>query len=485
MTSERLDFDASVLQQLRDIKEATGLSEVSGDVCPGDIFVACSQHNDQRERHIAQAIEAGAVGLVIDEQSKSPLDTAVPVIRVADLAATRGILASQFYGDPSANIECVGITGTNGKTSIAYHVSDLTNALGKRGGYCGTLGSGLLGSLTLGAMTTPPPVTLQKQFAHFREQGVERVALEVSSHALDQNRARDVRFDVGVFSNLTRDHLDYHKTMEQYAAAKAKMFTTWPLKLAVINADDDMGRKLIGCVRASEVLSYGGSGDISWRATSVRRGMHVLFDTPWGRLESTLPLAAEFAVANVAAAIGVLLGSGHAITDLGDALTRMRTVPGRMEVVAGAYGTPKVVVDYAHTPDALKKVLTGLAAQCRGRLICVVGCGGNRDRGKRPEMAEAASNLSDHLWLTSDNPRDEAPADILQDMLSGLSAQQRQRTSTVEDRGAAIAQAVGSASVDDLVVIAGKGHEDTQEIAGVKYPFSDVAHVENMFKEKA
>ena len=145
-----------------------------------------------------------------------------------------------------------GTTGTNGKTSIAYHVSDLTNALGKRGGYCGTLGSGLPGSLTLGAMTTPPPVTLQKQFAHFREQGVERVALEVSSHALDQNRARDVRFDVGVFSNLTRDHLDYHKTMEQYAAAKAKMFTTWPLKLAVINSDDDMGRKLIGCVHASK-----------------------------------------------------------------------------------------------------------------------------------------------------------------------------------------------------------------------------------------
>jgi UDP-N-acetylmuramoyl-L-alanyl-D-glutamate--2,6-diaminopimelate ligase len=156
-----------------------------------------------------------------------------------------------------------------------------------------------------------------------------------------------------------------------------------------------------------------------------------------------------------------------------------------MEVVPGAYGTPKVVVDYAHTPDALEKVLTGLAAQCRGRLICVAGCGGNRDRGKRPEMAQVASNLSDHLWLTSDNPRDEAPADILHDMLSGLSMEQRQHASAVEDRGAAIAQAVRSASVDDLVVIAGKGHEDTQEIAGVKYPFSDVAYVENMFKENA
>ena len=485
MTSERLSFDASALQQLRDIDEITGLSEVSGDVSPGDVFVACSQNSEQRQGHIDQAIQAGAVGLVIDDQAEAPENLGLPVIRVSDLAARRGILASHFYGDPSADIECVGITGTNGKTSIAYHVSDLTNALGKRGGYSGTLGSGSPGALTSAFMTTPPPVTLQRQFAHFREQGVERVALEVSSHALDQNRARDVHFDVGVFSNLTRDHLDYHQTMERYAAAKAKMFTTWPLKLAVINADDDMGRKFIGCARASEVLSYGPSGDISWRATSVRRGMHVLFDTPWGRLESTLPLAADFAVANVAAAIGVLLGSGHAITDLGDALGRMRTVPGRMEVVAGVYGTPKVVVDYAHTPDALEKVLTGLAAQCRGRLICVVGCGGNRDRGKRPEMARAASNLSDHLWLTSDNPRDEAPADILQDMLRGLSEQQRRHVSTVEDRGAAIAQAIGSASVDDLVVIAGKGHEDTQEIAGVKHPFSDVAHVENIFKENA
>ncbi len=483
--NERFGIAATLLQQIRNVDEATGLSEVSGDVCPGDLFVACSQNKKQREQHIAEATQAGAVGLIIDEQASVPTNYRLPVIRVADLAARRGMLASQFYGDPTADIECVGITGTNGKTSIAYHVSDLTNILGKRGGYCGTLGIGAPGSLIEGSMTTPAPVTLQKRFAAFREQGVDRVAVEVSSHALDQDRARDVHFDIGVFSNLTRDHLDYHQTMEKYAAAKSKMFTTWPLKLAVINADDEMGRNLIGCVRASEVLSYGASGDISWRAAPVRRGMHVLFDTPWGRIESTLPVAAEFAVANVAAAIGVLLGSGHAVTDLGDALTRMRTVPGRLEVVAGAHGTPKVVVDYAHTPDALEKVLTALANQCRGQLICVVGCGGNRDRGKRPEMARVASSISDRLWLTSDNPRDEAPGAILQDMLSGLSEQQRLRVLAVEDRGASIVQALGFAGVDDLVVIVGKGHEDTQEIAGVKYPFSDVDVVKNFFKENA
>ena len=220
--NERFGIAATLLQQIRNVDEATGLSEVSGDVCPGDLFVACSQNKKQREQHIAEATQAGAVGLIIDEQASVPTNYRLPVIRVADLAARRGMLASQFYGDPTADIECVGITGTNGKTSIAYHVSDLTNILGKRGGYCGTLGIGAPGSLIEGSMTTPAPVTLQKRFAAFREQGVDRVAVEVSSHALDQDRARDVHFDIGVFSNLTRDHLDYHQTMEKYAAAKAR-----------------------------------------------------------------------------------------------------------------------------------------------------------------------------------------------------------------------------------------------------------------------
>lgn len=478
-------FDTNMLERLRATARGGGLTESSGDVLPGDIFIACALELGQRQRHIDQAIDNGAVGLIVDATTEAPNVTKLPIFQIADLTASRGALASAFYRDPSNLIECVGITGTNGKTSIAYHIANLSSLLGTRCGYSGTLGWGELDALAHSNMTTAPPVALQKQFAEFATLGVQRVALEVSSHALDQDRAANVHLNVGVFSNLTRDHLDYHRTPERYAAAKAKLFSAWPLKLAVINADDELGCRLIACARASEVLSYGMSGDISWRATSIRKGMHVLFDTPWGRLECALPVAAEFAIANVAAAIGVLLGSGCSLQELGDALEQLVTVPGRMQVVDGAYGTPKVIIDYAHTPDAVSKVLASLASQCRGRLICVVGCGGNRDRGKRPEMAQAAASLSDVLWFTSDNPRDEDPELILQDMLGGLSTEQRRTVNTVADRGAAITAAIESANSEDLVVIAGKGHESTQEIAGVKYPFNDGAFVKNLFEENA
>lgn len=477
--------NAKTVLELQQIDQIKGLSEESAAVVPGDVFFACASCDERRQAHINQAAQAGAVGLVIDQDASAPAQYQLPVIRVAGLAQRRGAIAAAFYGDPSQHIECIGITGTNGKTSIAYHIASLSNAMSKPCGYSGTLGSGQLDALKSDAMTTAPPVTLQRQFSDFQSMGIQRVALEVSSHALAQERAREVHMDVGVFSNLTRDHLDYHTTMDHYAAAKTKLFTQWPLQLAVINADDEIGRKLVTCARATQVLSYGASGDISWRGTSVRRGMHVIFDTPWGRLESTLPVAVDFAVANVAAAVGVLLGSGHSLHSVSEALAEMLPVPGRMQVVDGVYGTPKVIVDYAHTPDALAKVLAGLALQCRGRLICVVGCGGNRDRGKRPEMAQAAASHSDQLWLTSDNPRDEDPLSILRDMLGGLDAEQLQTVSAEVERGKAIAQAIASANSDDVVVIAGKGHEDTQEIAGVKTPFNDVAFVEHLFKENA
>lgn len=481
----RVEIDPAILAQLEAIEGVVGLSESSNEVAAGDVFVACARDDAQRQSHIDQAVSRGAVAVLLDAQATAPTQPQVPLLYVPKLAAQRGALAAAFYDDPSQQIQCVGITGTNGKTSIAHHVCSLSNALGTPSGYSGTLGWGSLQALMPSAVTTAAAVTLQRQFANFRQLGLQRAAVEISSHALDQQRAAALHLNVGVFSNLTRDHLDYHGSMEHYAAAKAKMFTTWPLQLAVINADDDMGRKLLTCARASEVLSYGSSGDIAWRATAVRKGMHVLFDTPWGRLESTLPVAAEFAVANIAAAIGVLLGSGHCVQDLAHALEQMQSVPGRMQVVAGAYGTPKVIVDYAHTPDALEKVLGQLAAHCRGKLICVVGCGGNRDRGKRPQMAQTAAQYADRLWFTSDNPRDESPDRILQDMLRGLTTAKQEKTQTLEDRGAAITAAVQSAGVDDVVVIAGKGHEQHQEIAGVQYPFSDVAYVENLFKENS
>lgn len=470
-------------QQIRQIKGVKGLSEESSQVRQGDVFVACAKDPTNRAQHIKQAIENGAVGVVVDGQATAVEVSGLPLIQVPDLASRRGVLAADFYAYPSKQLECVGVTGTNGKTSIAYHVANLSNLLGIHSGYSGTLGNGALEQLSPSSMTTPPPITLQRVIASFQNQGLRRAAFEISSHALDQGRAKQVELDVGVFSNLTRDHLDYHQSMEKYAEAKSRLFTDWPLKLAVINADDELGRRLITCCRADEVISFGAAGDIAWRATGVRRGMHVLFDTPWGRLEITLPVAAEFALANVAASIGVLLGLGHRIDELSQVLPRLHPIPGRMQVIDGEFGTPKVIVDFAHTPDALTKVLAALSSQCRGRLICIVGCGGDRDQGKRAAMGAAAVDGADRVWLTSDNPRSEDPQQIIRDMQVGFSAQQQAKVTALADRGDAISQAIANASSDDILLIAGKGHENTQEICGIKHAFSDVEFVEKLFKE--
>lgn len=475
----------ALAQDLLAIPRVQGLCEISSLVHPGDAFIACAKDPLQRAAHIDQGIRAGAAAVVIDALAEGLEAAPIPMVRIPNLAEQRGALAAEFYHHPTKTIECIGITGTNGKTSIAHHVTSLSEALGLPAGYIGTLGIGPLRQLTPSTMTTPSPVTLQRSLAEFHSAGLQRAALEISSHALDQDRAKDVALAVGVFSNLTRDHLDYHQSMERYAQAKSKLFSGWPLKLAVLNADDEMGRSLMACCRAEQVLSFGGAGDIRWRSTSVRQGMHALFDTPWGRLEAILPVAADFALSNVAAAISVLLGLGHSIEALAQALPKLQPVPGRMQVVAGDFGRPKVIVDFAHTPDAVAKVLAALAPQCRGKLICVLGCGGDRDRGKRPEMARVAAQGADQVWLTSDNPRNESPEQILQDMLAGLDTKAHAKTETVVDRGQAITKAIDQANADDIVLIAGKGHEQTQEIQGVKHAFNDVALVDALFKENA
>lgn len=475
----------AVLDQIRSLPQALGLSESSLSVEAGDVFVACATNDETRLQHMETASQAGAVAYVIDAEATPPSHPSLPTFQMNQLAKRRGTLAAKFYADPSQQMTCIGITGTNGKTSIAYHLADLGNRLNVPTGYSGTLGWGAPGALVDSDMTTAPPVLLQRQFAAMAHEGMEQIAIEVSSHALDQDRAQEIHMDIAVFSNLTRDHLDYHGSMQKYAAAKTKLFTNWPLQLAVINSDDELGRKLMTCARAEQILSYGDGGDIAWRAMTAREGMQVSFETPWGRLESMLPLAGEFAVANAAAAIAVLLGSGYAIADLEDALTRLHPVPGRMQVLGKQHGMPKVIVDYAHTPDALDKVLAALCDQVQGRLICIVGCGGNRDKGKRAEMAQVVAARANRAWFTSDNPRDESPEAILQDMLNGLTSQQQRAVHVEQDRASAIALAIQSAGPDDVIVIAGKGHESTQEIDGIKYPFSDAQVAQKIMKENA
>ena len=459
-----------------------GLCENSTMVLANDIFIASATDSKQREEHIKQAVSAGAVAVLYDQGSTAPVQRGVPMLGVENLAARKSALAVKFYAAPSANIQCIGVTGTNGKTSIGFHVANFSDILGVPCGYCGTLGWGRVERLSEAALTTPNAVEMQRRIASLYANNIPRLALEVSSHALAQGRIDDVKIDVAVFSNLTRDHLDFHKTMDDYGRAKARLFTQWPLKLAVINSDDAFGRSLAVTNRAQEVISYGKGGDVSWRASPVSKGMDVKFATPWGKVSCLLPVVADFAIANIAASLAVMMGMGHRLSDASNALQNMSVVPGRMQVLAGGPKSPKVVVDYAHTPDSVHKVLAAIRPQCRGKVICVVGCGGDRDRGKRPEMAKLACAGSDIVWLTSDNPRSENPESIIQDMLVGVASDVTNKVHIQVDRAKCIQAAIESAGSDDVVLIAGKGHENTQEILGQHNHFSDVEFAEKILR---
>ena len=447
----------------------TGLSEDSRTVDSGDAFVAVRGESADGHDYAAQAVGRGAVCILAEREFPG---LSVPVVRVVDLGERRGALAARFYGEPSRGVRCVGVTGTNGKTSIAHHIADLAGGLGQRAGYLGTLGWGEIGRLMPAALTTADAIATQRRLACLRQRGCAWACLEASSHALAQGRVDEVRFDSAVFSNLTRDHLDYHADFAAYGAAKRRLFEFRTVRLAVINVDDAFGRELAAGLDGPEVITVGrNGGDLSWDRVSFHdTGVSARLTSPWGTEEIDLPVFGEFSLANVAAAIGVLAGGGLAFGELAECAGRLTGVPGRMEFFREP-GSPTVVVDYAHTPDALENALAALAAHCRGRLICVIGCGGNRDRGKRPLMARAAAAAADAVWLTSDNPRSEEPAAIIADMREGLTGNAETREEV--DRAAAITGAIAFAEPRDLVVVAGKGHETTQEIGGCRRPFSD------------
>ena len=528
-----------------------GLAEDSRAIEPGEGFIALKGSEADGHAYAAQAVERGAV-CVLAEHRIQNLD--VPVVEVAGLRARRGALAARLYGYPSRKLRCVGVTGTNGKTSIAHHVADLAGGLGWRTGYLGTLGWGELGDLKPAALTTADAVATQKRLARLRDQGCAWACLEASSHALAQGRVDDVDFEYALFSNLTRDHLDYHADFAAYGAAKRRLFEFPSIRVALVNVDDPFGRELAGSLSGAEVITIGrGKADLSWDEVEYHQaGLRARLSSPWGQARIEIPAFGEFALANVAAAIGVLAAGGLSFTELVEQAQTLAGVPGRMEFFR-APGRPTVVVDYAHTPDALSNVLAALARHCPGRLICVIGCGGNRDAGKRPLMAQAAASAADTLWLTSDNPRWEDPCAIIDQMRAGLGDTHRglgdthrirsvgdthlgdthhireevDRGAAIDglgglgdthrglggvgdtrcglgdthrigvgdthlgdthrirsvgdthhireevDRAAAIAGAIDEAGPQDLVLIAGKGHETRQEIRGCRKPFSD------------
>lgn len=458
----------------------SGLTDDSRKVAPGDLFLAAPGAELDGRAFIVDAIARHA-GAVLAEPPANVQGIEVPVIEVADLGQRKGEIASRFYGEPSESLLIVAITGTNGKTSCSQFVADALGKSGKPCGIVGTLGYGKPGALREAGLTTPGAIELQKRLSSLLAEGCEAVSLEASSHGLAQGRLNGTAIDIGVFTNITRDHLDYHDTFAGYKRAKQLLFE-WPgLKGAVINGDDEFGRSLAASMPAGvQTITYSlesSACDVFCSDVSYRKdGFDAEVMTPWGGGAVSSNLLGKFNVSNLLATISVLGLLEYDLSETLSIASALATVPGRMDRIARE-GAPVVVIDYAHTPDALEKALEALASHCQGSLWCVVGCGGDRDRGKRPQMGRIASTLADHAIITDDNPRTEDSAVIIADILEGVD----QTTVTVEpDRATAIRLAISGAGKDDIVLIAGKGHEDYQEVNGKKLFFSDYVEVEKI-----
>ncbi len=462
--------------------KATSLCADSRAVAPGDVFVAFPGARADGRRFIADAVARGAAAVLWERQGAEAPAIAVPNLAVDDMQALSGWLAHLVYGRPSEKLWTVGVTGTNGKTSVSQWIAQAFAQLERRCAVIGTLGCGFPGHLEESLNTTPDALALHRLFAGYLAQGAQAAAMEVSSIGLHQGRVNGVHFDVAVFTNLTRDHLEYHGSMEAYGAAKEQLFAAPGLKAAVLNLDDALGRKiardLVG--RGVPVTGYTLRGEVApgvdvllaaENIAATPRGLRFTAVTPQGRADIEAALVGEFNVANLLAVMGTLLASGVPLHRAAAVLRRLTSSPGRMQAVGGE-GQPLAVIDYAHTPDALDKALTalrGTAVARGGRLVCIFGCGGNRDPGKRPQMGDVAARRADAVILTSDNPRDEDPQAILADIVRGAPGAR-----TIADRGEAIRAALAEADARDVVLIAGKGHESYQEIAGRRLPFSDV-----------
>lgn len=450
-----------------------GLCQDSREVTPGMLFCARRGLQHKGIDFVPAAVAAGAAAVLVDRSEFAECPAVdVPVVAVDDLAAQLGLIAARFYGKPSEKICVVGITGTNGKTSCAHFLAQALNQLGRKTALIGTVGNGFPGQLDVATHTTPDAIRVQLMLAEFVSAGAEAVVMEVSSHALEQYRVTGVQFKYGLFTNLTRDHLDYHGTMQAYGAAKAKLFTDYPLSGALINRDDPFGRDLLARDDLmGEAFAVGRSqGDLHLRAYRLTpEGLEGELRSRIGIIPFCNTLLGEFNLDNLLLVAGVLLMEGFSAQQISRTLSGLKAVPGRMEAIKAA-GQPLVIIDYAHTPDALEKALQGARAHCKGVLWCVFGCGGDRDTGKRTLMGEIADRLADQVVITSDNPRGEDPDTIIAMVASGV----RRHLPVIEpDRAAAITRTVSKASSADLVLVAGKGHENYQEIAGQRFPFSD------------
>ncbi|QDK38964.1 UDP-N-acetylmuramoyl-L-alanyl-D-glutamate--2,6-diaminopimelate ligase [Bdellovibrio sp. NC01] len=474
--------------------DVTGLYNDARKVTPGSIFVAIPGVKVDGHSFIPDAIAKGATALVVQDKAKVPAHFQGVVLAVPNTREALDILAARFYAEPAEELFCIGVTGTNGKTSVTYMTEAILNFGKIPTGVIGTVNHHLGDKVWPSDMTTPDPIFLQKRLREFRDEGAKAVAMEVSSHALDQHRVDSVQFNTAIFTNLTRDHLDYHQTMENYFEAKQKLFTDllWKTSknpsFAIINTDDKLGRRLK--VADPAVLWTYGSKDADFRYKIRRMDFaltHFHVETPIGEGEIHLPMSGVHNVMNSLAALAAGMSAGMPLQMCCDALSNFTGVPGRLQSVPNSKNVA-VFVDYAHTPDALENVLTALtrvreSLQTKSRIWTIFGCGGDRDKGKRPLMAEMALKYSDHVIITSDNPRTEDPQAIINDILAGV--HDKSKSTVIVDRKEAIYDTIAKVQEGDVVLIAGKGHEDYQIIGTEKFPFSDVIIADQALKQRA
>lgn len=488
MTVEKLNYTKSLHELIGDLAVVDAAIEVSGiaidsrEIKPGDLFMAYRGSQVNGIEYIDTAIKAGAIAVAIDSNEEVEVSS-VEIIKVPDLRKQVGLIASRFYNNPSKEMRIIGVTGTNGKTTVSWLIAQALSVCGQRSALIGTLGYGQFRKIEAGNMTTPDPIKLQSLFSSWRNE-VDTVAMEVSSHALDQARVSGIDFQIGVFTNLSRDHLDYHDTLESYAKAKSQLFRVPGLKHAVINADDEYGIKLINELTGKvDLVVYSAkkkrqdlkeSNNVRFVSCNINQldqlRTELIIQSPWGQATINTSLLGQFNLENILAAFATLCLTGVAAEQAAKAISGFHGIPGRMETFS-TKDKPLLVVDYAHTPDALEKSLKAVRPYCKGKLYCVFGCGGDRDAGKREQMGAIAEALSDHIVLTNDNPRSESPEAIIENILKGI--KNKERVEIKLDRSDAITNTFLNADKDDIVLIAGKGHEMTQQIGTDLFPFSD------------
>ncbi|MDA8561547.1 UDP-N-acetylmuramoyl-L-alanyl-D-glutamate--2,6-diaminopimelate ligase [Gammaproteobacteria bacterium] len=466
----------------KDDVSVNGLSLDSRKVTTGNLFFAILGNKIDARIFIKKAINNGAVAILAERQANDLncyYENSIPVFLVDNLNHIISQISSRFYKNPGNLLNLIAVTGTNGKTSCTYYISTLLKYVNQRCALIGTLGCGIIGDIIKGDLTTPDAITIQKTLLDFVNKNIKHVAMEVSSHSLDQGRVNYVPFNIGVFTNLTRDHLDYHETMENYAKSKAKLFENPWLEYAIINLDDIFGKKLINEINGAKIIGYSLSSDNDYKfpvvyAQQIKSnylGLHAKVYTPWGDGEFYTNLLGDFNLSNLLAVITVLGLQKIPLKVILEGISKLSSPPGRMQLIGGN-NKPYIIIDYSHTPDSLEKALLTLNKYPLKKLICVFGCGGERDKGKRPIMARIAEKLSDIVIVTDDNPRTENAGSIVLDIIKGFLFPDK--VILIHEREKAIQEAINLANPGDCILIAGKGSENYQQIGLQKIPFSDL-----------